>query len=162
MNRICIALVHWQGRISPVFDVAQQARLFALEGLSWSPLGDLPLGSTDALGRAELLRAAGVQVLLCGAISRPMEAALRNVGIEVLSQLCGEIEQLVDAYARGCLEQSQYGMPGCRGRHGAQHRRGFGAGRGAGGRGRGFGGGSGAGRGAGGGRGFGGGRGGAG
>lgn len=134
-----IAIPHWQGRVSPVFDVAARALLVEVNAAGLTVLGDIELGSEDAPQRAALLAAAGVEVLVCGAISRVVEASVRAAGIEVISQICGDVEEVSKAYADGRLGYRRYVMPGCYG--GRWHSRGY-----RGGRGRGRGGGCGGGR----------------
>ena len=123
-----IAIPHWQGRVSPVFDVAAQVMLVDVNAGGLTVLGDVELGVEDAQQRAALLAAAGVEVLVCGAISWPVEAAVKAADIEVISQICGGVEQVIKAYAGGRLGHRQYVMPGCYGRR--CHRRGYRGGRG--------------------------------
>ena len=108
-----IAIPHWQGRVSPVFDVA--GRVALAEFVSGGVLrhGDLLLGSEDPQARSVVLASTGVKVLICGAISCCYELALTAAGIGVTSQICGEIDRVLQAYADGRL--SYYRMPGCRG-----------------------------------------------
>jgi predicted Fe-Mo cluster-binding NifX family protein len=117
-----IAIPHWQGRVSPVFDVA--GRVAVSEFISGGVVrhGDILLESDDPHVSSAALSSAGVEVLICGAISCCYERALTSAGIEVISQICGEIDRVLDAYAEGRL--SYYRMPGCRGRHGRQGRHG--------------------------------------
>ena len=119
-----IAIPHWQGRVSPVFDVA--GRVLLAEVVSGEILchGDLLLEAEDPHGRSSLLSSARVELLICGAISCSFELALAAAGIGVISQICGDIELILPAYAADRL--SYYRMPGCRACHG-QARRGWGA-----------------------------------
>lgn len=108
-----IAIPHWQGRVSPVFDVAGRVALAEFVSGEVVRHGDLLLASADSQARAAILVSAGVEVLLCGAISCRYELALRSAGIEVISQICGEIDRVLQAYTQGRL--GYYRMPGCRG-----------------------------------------------
>lgn len=112
-----IAIPHWQGRVSPVFDVAGRVMLAELDAGLIQRCGELLLGSEDAQGRSQLLRSSGVEVLICGAISWPFELAVTSSGIAVISQICGELDIVLSAYASGRLQYCR--MPGCRGRHGS-------------------------------------------
>ena len=115
-----IAIPHWQGRVSPVFDVAGRVVLAEFVSGEIVRHGDLLLGAEDSQARADILLSAGVEVLICGAISCRYERALTSAGIEVISQICGEIDRVLHAYAEGRL--SYYQMPGCRGRCGRSRR----------------------------------------
>ena len=123
-----IAIPCWQGRVSPVFDVAGLVILAKLEGGLIVRQGELALGAEVPQSRSAILAASGVEVLICGAISCCFEWALRSASIEVISQICGEIEQVLQAYANGQLNYCR--MPGCRAgrgqpRHGHGRRRRF-------------------------------------
>jgi predicted Fe-Mo cluster-binding NifX family protein len=118
-----LAIPHWQGRVSPVFDVAGRLLVVTLDGGDAGRREDLAITEDNPYARAALLARLGVGVLICGAISRPVEAAVAAVGIEVLSQTCGDVEQVLAAYLDGRIAQDCFLMPGCcgrrrRGRHG--------------------------------------------
>ena len=109
-------------RLAPVFDVARHVLV-----LEWTPgketgRSPFPLGASPLATLAELKRN-GVDQLVCGAISRPMQHAAMGMGIEVMGFLTGEIEAVVRALVEGTLQRPDWRMPGCRGQ-------GFGAGRG--------------------------------
>jgi predicted Fe-Mo cluster-binding NifX family protein len=55
----------------------------------------------------------GVETLVCGAISRELEALLVEEGILVIARICGTIDDVLNAYAAGTLGAPQYAMPGC-------------------------------------------------
>ena len=66
---IKLALPHWQGRVSPVFDVARQVILAEVSAGAFLRRGNLVLGAEDPHCRSVLLASAGVEVVICGAIS---------------------------------------------------------------------------------------------
>lgn len=76
----------------------------------------IQLDAESLQARAERVAEAGIEVLICGAISWPLELALAHAGVEVISQTCGDIEQVLAAYAAGRLNQNAFLMPGCCGR----------------------------------------------
>jgi predicted Fe-Mo cluster-binding NifX family protein len=57
-----------------------------------------------------------VDALICGAISWPLELALTSAGIEVIAQTCGDVDEVLEAFLAGQLEQEKFLMPGCCGR----------------------------------------------
>ncbi len=111
-----LAIPHWQGRVSPVFDVAGRVLLVEVTGGVAVHCGDLVFGSEFAQDRSRLLCSAGVEVLLCGAISWPFELAVTSAGIVLISQICGNLDAVVSAYISGRL--GHFRMPGCRGHRG--------------------------------------------
>jgi len=90
---------------------------------------DAQLGAVGPLERARDLRQMGAEVLICGAISRPLELALDSAGVQVIPHICGRVEEVLAAFINGQLDAGGFLMPGCCGR-----RRQFGAGRRGGGR----------------------------
>ena len=107
-----IAVPAWQGRVSPVFDVAEQLVLVDLDEPESHPHPE-SLGSTTLHDRARRLAELGVDVLVCGAISWPLEAVLVSHGIRVVPLVCGEVEEVVKAFRDGTLEEERFAMPGC-------------------------------------------------
>jgi predicted Fe-Mo cluster-binding NifX family protein len=109
----------WQGRVSPVFDVARQLQVFDIKAGSARQIQDLECDAETVLSRVARLAEAGATVLICGAISRPLEMAVKAAGIQVVAQTCGDVADVAEAFAKGLLTVETYGMPGC----GRQHRR---------------------------------------
>jgi predicted Fe-Mo cluster-binding NifX family protein len=108
-----IALPVWQGRVSPVFDVAEQLLLVAMVGAAERSRHEETLTEEPAELRARRIAELGVTVLICGAISRPLESLLWAQGIEVIPRICGDIEDVLQAYRVGALEDGYFMMPGC-------------------------------------------------
>lgn len=108
-----IAIPNWQGRISPVFDVASRVLVIDIEGGTETCRREVTFDIEEPQWRANKLAAEGVSLLVCGAISKPQEQALLSVGVEVLSQTCGNVERVVLAFIDGCLGQQSFVMPGC-------------------------------------------------
>ena len=69
----------------------------------------------------------GVEVLICGAISRPLAEMITDSGIRLIPFLSGDVEEVIQAFLAGNLPNSAFLMPGCCGR-----RRRFRSGRGRG------------------------------
>jgi len=112
-----VAIPHWRGRVSPVFDVSGALLLADVDRgkLIWRDNLTLE-AEISYLERVRCIRELGVEVLICGAVSRPLEFALISAGIEVIAQICGDVDQVLDAFIAGQLEQGCYLMPGCYGR----------------------------------------------
>lgn len=111
-----VAIPHWQGRVSPVFDVAGNVLVVEIcDGVEHSR-EDVVLDAEDPQLRAARLAQTGADLLICGAISWPLEMALSAAGIDVIPQTCGDVEQVLAAFAQGQLQQDAFLMPGCCGR----------------------------------------------
>ncbi|HUU26807.1 MAG TPA: NifB/NifX family molybdenum-iron cluster-binding protein [archaeon] len=111
-----IALPVWQGRISPVFDTARKIILIEIEnGREISRTEEL-VGEAVLPQRALKLSNLGVNVLLCGAISRPLAFMLSSSKIKVIPFLTGEADTVLQDYLDGRLSDAWLRMPGCCGR----------------------------------------------
>lgn len=108
-----IALPIWEERLSPVFDTALQLLCVELqEGKEvsrseWA----VPAG---AAARADHLQRLGVDVLICGAISRPLAEMIVSSGVELVPFISGAAEDVVAAYKNGNVRNAAFCMPGCR------------------------------------------------
>ena len=111
-----VAIPHWQGRISPVFDVARNALLVDIDNGREQTRQNVPLSVDESQGRAKFLSAMGVDVLVCGAISRQLEMALSSSGVEVIPHICGDVERVLAVFISGRFNRDMFLMPGCRGR----------------------------------------------
>lgn len=107
-----IAVPVWNGRVSPVFDVAERMLVVDTDGCAKTAQREESIPS-DPFGKPQRLAGLGIEVLLCGAVSRPLAAMLESQGIRVVSFLAGSAEEVVDAYLEGRLSDSSYWMPGC-------------------------------------------------
>lgn len=106
----------WSGRISPVFDAAGRILLVDADGEAETSRREEPLEETDLVAKAARVASLRVEVLICGAISRPMEDMLTASGVRVVPQTCGDVETVLSAYLTGGLTDHAFLMPGCCGR----------------------------------------------
>jgi predicted Fe-Mo cluster-binding NifX family protein len=96
-----------------VFDVSNKLLLVEIEKGKVVSRTDNLITCHGPLKRAIEVRHLGAQVLLCGAISRPMETALNTEGVQVNSFICGDLEDVLNAFISGHITDKCYQMPGC-------------------------------------------------
>jgi predicted Fe-Mo cluster-binding NifX family protein len=108
-----IAIPVWQGRVSPVFDVAGQLLLVDLADDREIAREEKQVEETTFEERSGKLAEFGVEMLICAGISRVLEASLIERGIQVTSRICGDIEEVLAAYQAGSLGEERFAMPGC-------------------------------------------------
>jgi predicted Fe-Mo cluster-binding NifX family protein len=121
-----LAIPVWQGRISPVFDVAGQLLLVELtDGQEVAREGRLVEGS-EADERAKKLAELGVETLICAGISQSLETDLTDRGVRVIARICGNVEEVLAAFVAGRLREACFAMPGCCGQRRRRHRGGCG------------------------------------
>jgi len=110
-----VAIPTWEGNVSPVLDVAQNLLVIDIEAGVEQARRLEPLGETGVAARARRLRSLSVNVLICGAVSWPLEQALVSAGIEVIAHICGNVDEVLRAYLSGRLPCRAFLMPGCGG-----------------------------------------------
>lgn len=108
-----IAIPNWQGRVSPVFDVAGALLVVEMQGDTVLSRQNVVLPDDTLLRRAKCLKELSIDVLVCGALSWPLETALSSAGVEVISQICGAVEEVLQAFISGQLHEGAFLMPGC-------------------------------------------------
>lgn len=108
-----VALTIWDGRISPVFDVCQEALILGIEGGRVQSRSQEPIGAADPSRKIGRLVELEVDTLICGAISEPLQRELTARGVEVLGFVAGEIDEVVQAFVAGALPDPALSMPGC-------------------------------------------------
>jgi len=111
-----VSIPTWAGRVSPVFDVAKQLLVVAIEEGRESSREQAAIEETQMLDRVKRVTQLGVDVLICGAISGALEAMLVSAGVRVLPHTCGAVEEILQAFESGRLTDEKYLMPGCCGR----------------------------------------------
>jgi predicted Fe-Mo cluster-binding NifX family protein len=101
------------GRISPVFDAARRLLLVDIENGREIWRTEQIVEEPELGPRARRVAESGADVLICGAISRPLEAMLLSAGVEVIPQTCGPVEDVLKAFVSGRLTEQAFVMPGC-------------------------------------------------
>ncbi len=110
-----VAIPTWQESVSPVLDVARNLLLVDIDAGAEQERRLESLSETGVLARAGRLKAMFVNVLICGAVSWPLERALVSAGIEVIPHVCGNVDDVLHAYLTGRLWDRAFLMPGCNG-----------------------------------------------
>ena len=108
-----VAIPTWQGNISPVFDVAKNLIMINIDGGRETGRQEERVAEIDPSARAKRLAERRVDVLICGAISRPLEMMLISAGVRVIPQVCGNSEDVLEAFLSRQLSDKQFSMPGC-------------------------------------------------
>ena len=97
-----LAIATWDGRVSPVLDTA--ATLTVMEdGVGREGRQAVPLTGTDMRDRVRQIAGLGLNVLICGAVSRPLHDALVGSGLVVIPFVSGTIEAVLAAFRSGDL-----------------------------------------------------------
>ena len=111
----------WQGRIAPVLDVATEITVVTVDDGRVTSQTTRQVAPGPPLSRAQAILETGCEVLVCGAISRPMQAMIAGQGVQVIGFVTGELNQVIDGWLSDSLASRMFIMPGCGPR---RHRRG--------------------------------------
>jgi len=111
-----VAIATWNGRISPVLDVARRVLVVDIADGRVTARHEETLPGTDPQAQAERLALLGPQVLICGAISQAMAAGMAAKGVNVIPFAAGAVEEVLGAWLAGRLPDPALSMPGCCGR----------------------------------------------
>lgn len=102
-----------KGRVSSLFDVARWLMVVDVIGGEATFTKVFPMNGPN---RQRAISELGVDVLICGAISRDLEESLVASGVEVVAEIRGGTDDVLRAYTNGSLIQPRFMMPGCHGR----------------------------------------------
>ena len=114
-------------RISPVLDAARHFLLVGASAEGARIHKQVYIAEADPIAKAKRIVELGASVLICGAISWPLEALLTSAGMRVIPNTCGPLDEILTAHFSGALTAQAFLMPGCPGRqHRHRHRHGRG------------------------------------
>ena len=105
----------WNNRVAPVFDVAGNIYVIGSESGNIISEQFEDLEAEPLSQKPHRLVELGIDNLVCGAISRPMHAAIVANGIRVISFVAGDLRSVIQAWLSGALQRNTFAMPGyCR------------------------------------------------
>jgi predicted Fe-Mo cluster-binding NifX family protein len=102
------------GRVSPLLDVAGCLLLWEVHGGRPVWRREVYVGECGLGERVRRIVETGATVVICGAVSRPLERMLVSAGVRLILQTCGPVDEVVEAYAAGRLTGASFLMPGRR------------------------------------------------
>jgi predicted Fe-Mo cluster-binding NifX family protein len=108
-----LAIPTWQGRVSPVFDAAQRLLIVDVADGSEVARSEKDLRAAFPPQRVARLKELGIEVLICGAVSRPLAGMIAASGIVLVPFIGGECDEVLAAYLDGQLPSPRFLMPGC-------------------------------------------------
>ncbi|MBN2429742.1 MAG: NifB/NifX family molybdenum-iron cluster-binding protein [Deltaproteobacteria bacterium] len=111
-----VAMPVWNERIAPLFDVCQKLRLAEIEKGFVVSVSEMDFCQGEPSGKALQLEELGVAVLICGAISRPVQSIVTARNIQVIPFISGVGTEVIEAWLNGSLDDPSFVMPGCCGR----------------------------------------------
>ena len=107
-----IAIPIQNGFVSSAFDFAHRLLLVDIQDGSETSRSEVSLNPEPIPQRAVRLKSLGVDVLICGAISRALACMVTASGIEVLPYVIGPVDEILKAYLTNQLGKPEFAMPG--------------------------------------------------
>lgn len=109
-----IAIPVWNGFVSSVFDFAHQLLIVEVQDQTELSRSEISLEEQPGPQRVSRLVGLGADVLICGAISRPLASMLVAASnIEVIPFVSGPVDEILSAYINGQLAEQRFLQPGC-------------------------------------------------
>jgi predicted Fe-Mo cluster-binding NifX family protein len=108
-----VALTVWEDRISPVFDAARMLMIADIENGQILNRRMAAFSPEMSLRLSGHLKQLGIDVLICGAISRLPAGMIEAGGVQLIPFIGGHTEAVLAAYAGGQPIASKYSLPGC-------------------------------------------------
>jgi predicted Fe-Mo cluster-binding NifX family protein len=125
-----VAIPVWEGRVSPVLDVAVHLLVVNVDdGREVSRYVE-KFEPVLLPQRAQRFSELGIEVVICGAISRALADMLNTAGITIFPCTIGDVEDVLNSYLDAGVPDSRFFMPGYDGPSGRRRRHGQGSGRG--------------------------------
>lgn len=114
----------WNGRVSPVLDTAERVMVVDTGAAAGKVPEEVALDPQRLPLRAARLAELHLDLLICGAVSRPLAELIAAAGVPVQPWIAGEVEDVLQALTTGRLDRPRYRMPGCCGGRGRGRGRG--------------------------------------
>ena len=124
-----IAIPVWDNHVSTVLDFSNSLIIVECDSGSIGERSSAGFGESSIIEKVARLRDLGVNVLLCGAVSGPLERMILASGIVVIPFLRGTVDEVLDAYLNNRLVDERFALPGCYPAGMGYGRRGIGRGR---------------------------------
>jgi predicted Fe-Mo cluster-binding NifX family protein len=107
-----IGLPIFMGRVSPVLDTCDQ--LFMLDSCDKKQAAHrtVPMKGLSIYGRTCEIQKLGIRLIICGAVSESFYNLLREAGIDVRCGISGDIDEVIQGYRTGKLDELRFRMPG--------------------------------------------------
>ncbi len=103
----------WNGRVSPVLDTAERVVVVDTETGADEVREEVALEPRRLPLRAARIAELRLDLLVCGAVSRPLAEMLAAAGVRLEPWISGEVEDVLGALTTGQLDRPRYRMPGC-------------------------------------------------
>ncbi len=109
-----IAIPIWGDKVSPVLDSASRLMIIETEDRNVASRFEIYLDEHNLSRRFFRIQNMEIDVLICGAISHDFSRLLTASGVNIISEISGQVEEVLKAYLKGELFNPKFLMPGCK------------------------------------------------
>ena len=109
-----VAITVWDEKISPVFDSAHKLLIVDIKNEKIKNISYKSFDPELEARLAEELSLIGIEVLICGAISQAYSTLIEAKTIQLIPFINGNVNEVLDSYAKGNPLVPAFSMPGCR------------------------------------------------
>lgn len=99
-------------RVLPVFDTCKSALLISVDKNQITKKREIFLDDLTLNERVEFLQRAGITIIICGGISDVFLNMFSHAGIKIISGIVGAVNEVIDAFIDGRLDDPVFHMPG--------------------------------------------------
>lgn len=104
-----VAIPRYEEQVAPCFDYTVTIVIYTVKDGSIADKTEYTISSQWVVDRVRLLRDQNVDVLICGGIQDRFEDMVRANGIEVISWVEGNVEELLHRFLKDNLSQNDQG-----------------------------------------------------
>jgi predicted Fe-Mo cluster-binding NifX family protein len=108
-----VAIPLWEGKVSPVFDTATRLLVVDVNEQKEESRFLYYIDENDLMQKCHRIRKLDLDTIICGAISQAFLKMLLASGLDVIREISGPAEEVLEAYLNGDIFQSRFLMPGC-------------------------------------------------
>ena len=107
-----IAIPVWGSQVSPVLDTASRLLVIETQHARETSRFEALLEERDLTRKCARIQRLGVDVLICGAVSRSFSDMLTGLGIQMIAGRSGSFKAILNAYLEDGLTEAKFLMPG--------------------------------------------------
>lgn len=107
-----IAIPIWENHVSTVLDFSEHLVIVDIEGTTVKGETSINWSLCNDTMKISLMKEEGVDVLICGAVSKPMQMMVEDSGITLFYGLRGLKDAILQAYLDGTLHHDHFRLPG--------------------------------------------------
>ena len=109
-----IAIPVWEDKISPVLDTALKLLVVDIKDSREASRFVYHIDESDLSQKCHRIRKLDVNTLICGAVSHAFLQMLLASGLDIIQEISGPAEEVLEAYLHGNVFQPRFLMPGCK------------------------------------------------